>query len=121
MTRSEFDMLCAVQPGAILSGPGELDAWKIGGKMFTCFGHTDTRATNDDHTVVRCADTEMARMLIETGAAGKPAYFRGAWVRLDLASLNVTEAAHRIAVSYTTIRAGLTKKAQAALPACEET
>ncbi|GIT91151.1 hypothetical protein JANAI62_16060 [Jannaschia pagri] len=116
MTRTEFDILCARHPGAVLSGPGELDAWKIGGKMFACFGHTDTRATNDDHAVVRCADGEMAKMLIETGTARKPAYFRGAWVRLDLADLDPEEAAHRIAVSYDTIRAGLTKKVQATLP-----
>lgn len=120
MTRRDFDTLCAAHPGAVLSGPGELDAWKIGGKMFACFGHSHTRAGNDDHAVVRCADADMARMLIETGAAGKPAYFRGAWVRLDLPDLDTEEAAHRIAVSYTTIRSGLTKKAQAALPPVPE-
>ena len=120
MTRPDFDSLCATRPGALLSGPGELDAWKVGGKMFACFGHTDTRASNDDHVVVRCTDTEMARMLIETGAAGKPAYFRGAWVRLDLETLDRSEATHRIAVSYATIRAGLTKKAQSALPPLQE-
>ena len=59
-------------------------------------------------------------MLIDAGAGGKPAYFQGAWIRLDLASLDAEEAAHRIAVSYATIRAGLTKKAQAALPPLEE-
>lgn len=116
MTRAEFDALCARHPGATLSGPGELDAWKIAGKMFACFGHTDQRATNDDHAVVRCADNEMAKMLIETGAAGKPAYFRGAWVRLDLATLDPDEAAHRIAVSYDTIRKGLPRRVQATLP-----
>ena len=115
MTRAEFDALCAPHPGAVLSGPGELDAWKVGGKMFACFGHVDTREANDDHVVVRCADADMARLLIETGAAGKPAYFRGAWVRLDLAHLDPEEAAHRIGVSYDTIRAGLTRKARAAL------
>lgn len=117
MTRPEFDALCAAHPGAVLSGPGELDAWKIGGRMFACFGHTDARATNDGHAVLRCADTGMARMLIETGAAGKPAYFRGAWVRLDLADLAPDEAAHRIAVSYDTIRAGLPRRLRDALPA----
>jgi predicted DNA-binding protein (MmcQ/YjbR family) len=120
MTRKEFDTLCAAQPGAVLSGPGELDAWKIGGKMFACFGHVEERASNDDHVVVRCTDAEMARMLIETGAAGKPAYFRGAWVRLDLPTLDSGEAGHRIAVSYATIRSGLTKKAQAVLPPMPE-
>lgn len=115
MTRPEFDALCAPHPGAILSGPGELDAWKVGGKMFACFGHVDTREANTDHAVVRCADADMARMLIDAGAAGKPAYFRGAWVRLDLADLDPEEAAHRIRISYDTIRGALTKKAQAAL------
>ena len=33
MTRSDIDTLCANHPGAVLSGPGELDAWKVGGKM----------------------------------------------------------------------------------------
>ena len=120
VTRAEVDAICAGHPGAVFSGPGELDAWKVGGKMFACFGHTDTRAENDDHVVVRCADADMARMLIESKAAGKPAYFRGAWVRLDLPDLNPDEARHRVAVSYATIRAGLTKKAQAALPPMPE-
>ncbi|WP_299962458.1 MmcQ/YjbR family DNA-binding protein [uncultured Roseobacter sp.] len=120
MTREAFDALCAVHPGAVLSGPGELDAWKVGGKMFACFGHTDNRAENDDHVVVRCADAEMARVLIDSGVAGKPAYFRGAWVRLDLPSLPADEARHRVAVSYDAVRAGLTKKAQAALPQRQE-
>ena len=115
MTRAEFDALCAPHPGATLSGPGELDAWKVGGKMFACFGHADRREANDDHVVVRCADRETARMLIEAGIGGKPAYFQGAWVRLDLASLDSDEAAHRVRMSYEAVRAGLTKKAQAAL------
>ncbi len=116
MTRSDVNALCATHPGAVLSGPGELDAWKVGGKMFACFGHVDTRADNTGHVVVRCADAEMARMLIDAGAAGKPAYFRGAWVSLDIPSLDADEAAHRIAVSYDAVRSGLTRKAQDALP-----
>ena len=119
MTRAEFDALCARHPGAVLSGPGELDAWKVCGKMFACFGHTDTRATNDGHAALRCADTETAAMLIETGAASKPAYFRGAWVRVDLPGLDPDEAAHRVAVSYDAIVAGLTAKARATLPQTE--
>ncbi len=120
MTRAAFDALCATRPGAVLSGPGELDAWKLAGRMFACFGHVDTRATNKDHAVVRCADNAMARMLIETGIAGKPAYFRGARVRIDLEDLDEGEADHRIAVSYETIRAGLPKKVRAALPAAPD-
>ena len=121
MSRKRVDHICSEMPGAVASDPTtELDSWKVGGKMFACFGHTDQRATNDDHVVVRCADTELARMLIESGAAAKPAYFRGAWVRLDLPTLDPEEARHRVAVSYTTIRSGLTKKAQAALPPLPE-
>ncbi|MEM8824257.1 MAG: MmcQ/YjbR family DNA-binding protein [Pseudomonadota bacterium] len=120
MTRAEFDALCAQHPGAVLSGPGELDAWKIGGKMFACFGHVDTRATNTDQAVVRVTDNEMAHMLIDAGAATKPAYFRGAWVALSIPDLDPEEAAHRIAVRYTTIRGTLTKKVQATLPPMPE-
>lgn len=119
MTRADFDALCGARPGAVLSGPGELDAWKVGGRMFACFGHVDTREANDDHAVVRCADAETARMLIDAGAARKPAYFRGAWVRLDLPGLDPEEAGHRVDISFRTIRAGLTRKAREALPPME--
>ncbi|MGR3484372.1 MAG: MmcQ/YjbR family DNA-binding protein [Paracoccaceae bacterium] len=119
MTRPEFDALCATMPGAVLSGPGELDAWKIGGKMFACFGHVDTREDNTGSAVVRVTDKDTAQMLIDAGAAHKPAYFRGAWVGLTLADLDPDEARHRIDQSYATIRGGLTKAAQAELPAIE--
>lgn len=119
MTRAEFDTLCGRRPGAVLSGPGELDAWKIGGKMFACYGDHAARATNTGTVVVRLPDREMAEMLVEAGAAHWPPYFRGAWVGLALATLDPEEAAHRIAVSYDTVRAGLTRKAQAALPPVE--
>ncbi len=115
MTRAQFDALCAAHQGAVLSGPGELDAWKIVGKMFACFGHVDTRPANIDHVAVRCADNETAQMLIDAGAARKPAYFRGGWVQLDLATLDPDEASHRVAVSYDTIRAGLTRAQREAL------
>jgi predicted DNA-binding protein (MmcQ/YjbR family) len=116
MTRVDFDALCALRPGAVLSGPGELDAWKVGGKMFACYGDVEARATNTETVVVRVPDEETAAMLIDAGAAHKPRYFRGAWVGLTLEGLEPEEAAHRIAVSYATIRSRLTKKAQAELP-----
>ena len=120
MTRTEFDTLCSEQPAATLSGPGELDAWKVVGKMFACFGHVDTRADNTENVTVRCPDVETTQMLIDTGIGTKPPYFRGAWVQLHMPSLDHGEARHRIAVSYDTIRSGLTKKAQSALPTREE-
>jgi predicted DNA-binding protein (MmcQ/YjbR family) len=120
VTRAEFDTLCAAHPGAVLSGPGELDAWKVGGKMFACFGGHDDRAANTERAVVRVPDREIAEMLVEAGAAHWPPYFRGAWVGLSLAEVDRDEAAHRIAVSYDVIRRGLTKKVQATLPPRED-
>ena len=120
MTRSEFDAICAAQPGAALSGPGELDAWKVGGKMFACFGHEEKRAQNTDAVTVKCGDTDTAAMLIDAGVAKKAKYFHRSWVHLDLPSLDKNEAAHRVSVSYATIRAGLTKAQREALPISEE-
>jgi predicted DNA-binding protein (MmcQ/YjbR family) len=115
MTRAEFDAICAAHPGATLSGPGELDAWKVGGKMFACFGHEEERAANTEHVAVNCGDNDTAAMLIEAGAAHKAPYFRGAWVRLYLDGLDPEEARHRVAASYQAIRAKLPKRAQATL------
>jgi predicted DNA-binding protein (MmcQ/YjbR family) len=116
MTRGEFDALCAAHPGATLSGPGELDAWKVGGKMFACFGHAEERATNTEHVAVHCGDNEAAAMLIEAGVCHKAPYFRGAWARLWLEGLDPGEARHRIAVSYEAVRGKLPKRVRDALP-----
>ena len=115
MTREAFDALCATHAGAILSGAGELDAWKVGGKMFACFGHEETRATNTDSVSVKCSDVDTAQMLIDAGAARKAPYFHRSWVQLDLAAIDEDEARHRIAVSYDTIRRGLPKSVREAL------
>ncbi|MGR3464447.1 MULTISPECIES: MmcQ/YjbR family DNA-binding protein [Rhodobacterales] len=120
MTRAEFDAQCAAMPGATRSGPGELDSWKIGGKMFACWGDYEHRDTNTASVVVATPDRETAEMLVEAGAAHWPPYFRGAWVGLTLDGLDADEARHRIAVSYARVRKGLTKKAQAELPPLEE-
>ena len=120
MTRADFDTLCAAMPGAVLSGPGELDAWKVGGRMFACFGHAESRAENTEAASVKCPDVETAAMLIDAGAARKAAYFHRSWVTVDLAPLEADEARHRIAVSYDTIRASLKKAERDALPPREE-
>lgn len=116
MTRREFDAICASMPGAALSGQGELDAWKVGGKMYACFGHTENRAENTEAASVKCPDVETASMLIDAGAARKAAYFHRSWVTLDLAPLQEDEARHRVAVSYDTIRASLKKAERDSLP-----
>ncbi|PRY94593.1 putative DNA-binding protein (MmcQ/YjbR family) [Hasllibacter halocynthiae] len=107
VARGEIDAICAAFPGAVLSGPGELDAWKVGGKMFACFGHEETRTENAAAVSVKCPDVETAEMLIGTGAAGKAAYFHRSWVSLSMPDLRPDEARHRLAVSYDKVRAGL--------------
>lgn len=116
MTRAEFDSLCASHAGAVLSGPGELDAWKVGGKMFVCFGHVDTRPDNTRSASVKCPDVETANMLIDAGVAVRAPYFHRSWVQLRLEDLDPEEAAHRIAVSYNVIVKGLAKRIRDNLP-----
>ena len=120
MTRDEFDAICANHPGAVLSGPGELDAWKVGGKMFACFGHVEERASNTEHVAIHCGDTDTAEMLLDAGIVHKAPYFRGAWARLYLEGLDPDEARHRVAVSYEAVRSKLPKRVQATLSTCEE-
>ena len=66
VTRAEIDTVCAALPGARLAEPpGELLSWKVGPKMFACFGDfEDTGGVS-----VKCRDVETAAMLIETGTA----------------------------------------------------
>ncbi|MBC6437908.1 MAG: MmcQ/YjbR family DNA-binding protein [Rhodobacteraceae bacterium] len=115
MTRTEFDALCAAKPGAVLSSPGELDAWKVGGRMFACFGHVETRPANTGAVSVKCADVETAQMLIAAGVAVKAAYFHRSWVSLPLATLDAGDAQHRINASYASVVSKLPKKLQAVL------
>ena len=97
MTRDLTNTICAALPGAEVSDPwgGGHDAWKVGGKMFAC-------------------SVETAEMLIAAGVAERAAYFHRSWVYLPEGSAE-EELRHRIVTSYRIVRAGLTKKAQAAL------
>ncbi|MFK7761792.1 MAG: MmcQ/YjbR family DNA-binding protein [Roseobacter sp.] len=115
MTRTQFDSLCKTHPGATLSAPGELDAWKVGGRMCACFGHAEKRDANTDYVAVKCVDAETAAMLIDAGAARKAPYFHRSWVQLDIPNLKQDEASHRIAISYDTICRGLPKSIREAL------
>ncbi len=125
MTRADVDSFCAAYPGAVLSGPGELDSWKVGGKMFVCYsGEAKGDAVEGSQATgfsVKTPSIETATMLIETGVGEVAAYFHRSWVRLPFAAIDPNEAAHRIAVSFDTIRAGLTAKVRATLPDPEAT
>jgi predicted DNA-binding protein (MmcQ/YjbR family) len=109
MTRNDIDQLCKVHAGATASDPTtELDSWKVGGKMFVCFGdRIDGFCTKTD-------SIETAQMLIDAGAATKAPYFHKSWVLVSM-DVDAEEAAHRIVTSYEIIRKSLTKKVRDAL------
>lgn len=110
MTRNSVTELCQSLPGAEVSDPfgGGHDAWKVGGKLFAVGG------ADDPGVSVKTPDVETAQMLIEAGVGEKAPYFHGSWVRIPW-NADPAELRHRLLASYDIIRAGLTKKAQAAL------
>lgn len=109
MTRDKINDLCAQHAGATLSDPTvELDSWKVGGKMFVCFGdRIDGFCTKTD-------SVETAQMLIDAGAATKAPYFHKSWVLVSF-DVDAEEAAHRIATSYDIIFKALPKKTRGAI------
>lgn len=84
MKRMDIDALCAALPGAQPSDPAtdELDAWKIAGKMFACFGHPDGRRDQETGVSVKTGSVADARMLIDLGRAERARYFHASWVHL---------------------------------------
>ena len=109
--RERLAGLCVDLPGAEKSDPwgGGHDVWKVGGKLFACIGAVEPGVS------LKTQDIETATMLIEAGVGLKAPYFHGSWVRLP-DNVAPDELQHRVHASYDIIRAGLTKKAQAALP-----
>ncbi len=113
--RETANALCKAMPAATWSesfGPGH-DVWKVGGKMFALMGSSSTGIS------VKCPDVETSTMLKDAGIGTKAAYMHVSWIHLPETTAT-DELKHRITVSYDTIRAGLTKKAQVALPIREE-
>jgi predicted DNA-binding protein (MmcQ/YjbR family) len=110
MSRDLVDSICKTFLGAEVSDPwgGGHDAWKVGGKMFACIGAVMPGVS------VKTDSIETAELLIETGVAAKAPYFHRSWVNLPWETPE-DELRHRIAASYRLVRAGLTKKVQAAL------
>lgn len=112
MTRADVDTICAAFPGATEAHPPELVSWKVGGKMFACFG-----GDGDMNGVsVKTDSVDTAAMLIDAGAAVRAPYFHKSWVRLPFDTTDTDEAAHRLAVSYDLVRASLKKADRDALP-----
>ena len=111
VTRAEVDRLCAALPGAEEAHPPELVSWKVGGKMFACFGGE----ADGEGVSVKCADVETAAMLIEAGVAVKAPYFHRSWARLPFASTELEEAGHRLRLSHASVAAKLPKRVREGL------
>lgn len=112
MSRAFIMEFCASLPGAEWSepfGPGT-DVWKVGGKIFAA------TSAHAEGVSVKCPDVETAEMLREAGAATKAPYFHRSWVLVPFAQADPSQIAHRLHVSYDTIRASLPAKLQATLP-----
>lgn len=109
--RDRVNAIASALPGADLTHPFDQghDAWKVGGKMFTCIGSVTPGVS------VKTSDIETATMLIDAGVARRAPYFHRSWVHVP-ETADEDELRHRITVSYEIVRGGLTKKAQAALP-----
>ena len=78
--------------------------------MFACIGAVTPGVS------VKCPDVETAELLIELGRAERAPYFHRSWVLVPWGKVDSGGLRHRLEVAYATIRGGLTKKAQAALP-----
>jgi len=111
MLRDRVNDICGKLPGAEVSDPwgGGHDAWKVGGKMFACIGAVMPGVS------VKTDSIETAQMLIEASVGVKAPYFHRSWINLPWETPE-DELRHRIVRSYRLVRAGLSKKAQAALP-----
>ena len=117
VTRARIDTICAGLPGTRLAQPPEeLMSWKVGDKMFACFGDFEDKGG----VAVKCPDVETAAMLIDAQAAEKAPYFHRSWVWLPYAATSDDEARHRLCVSYDVIRASLPKKIRETLPERED-
>lgn len=105
---------CAKLPGATMDHPfgDDYDAWRVGGKMFAVIG-----AKAQGYSM-KCADVDTAQMLIDAGVGQRAPYFHKSWIMLPPDTAD-DELRHRLRLSYGTIRAGLTRKSQAALPPWE--
>ena len=110
MSRATINAICRGFPGAEVSDPwgGGHDAWKVGGKMFACIGAVTPGVS------VKTDSVETAEMLIAAGVGLKVPYFHKSWINLPFETPE-DELRHRLAQSYRLVRAGLTRKARAAL------
>lgn len=116
MTPEELDRLCLSQPGAHkVVQWGDTSVYKVGKKMFAAM------EAERETVVLKCADGEMARMLVEAGLARWMPYFgQKQWIGILLGTASrmpADELAARLEASYRMVRSSLTRKEQSELPA----
>ncbi|MFT5630665.1 MAG: putative DNA-binding protein (MmcQ/YjbR family) [Gammaproteobacteria bacterium] len=106
MNRDTVNQICAGFAGATAADPAsELDSWKVGGKMFACFGN------RIEGFCAKTDSAETATMLIDAGAATKAPYFHKSWVLVGF-DAGQDEVHHRLQVSYDIIVKALPKKSR---------
>jgi predicted DNA-binding protein (MmcQ/YjbR family) len=110
MSRELVNGICRGFPGAEVSDPwgGGHDCWKVGGKIFALVGAVTPGVS------VKTEGIETAEMLIAAGVGVKAPYLHRSWINLPWGTPE-DELRHRLAASYRLVRAGLTRRAQAAL------
>ncbi|MEQ9506906.1 MAG: MmcQ/YjbR family DNA-binding protein [Hyphomonas sp.] len=114
MTPGAFRKHCLSLPGAeCVQQWGDDQVYKIAGKMFTATDKACTRIS------FKCSD-EAFHVLTESGTAIPAPYLaRAKWVQVTPGALPDAELRQRVRQAYAIVRAGLTKKVQAALPPFE--
>ncbi len=117
MTLERFRTLCLAQPGATEQMQWKVDAvFKVGGKMFAvaCTDFSDYPGA--PVCSFKCDDETFAELCEREGIIPAPYMARSKWVALATwRTLPDREFAPLVARGYELVRAGLTKKAQAAL------
>ena len=119
MNLERFRALCLSQSGATEQIQWRVDAvFKVGGKMFAVACTDFTDYPNVPVCSFKCDDETFASVCEREGVVPAPYMARAKWVALDnWRALSDKEIAALVARGYSLVRAGLTKKAQAALDA----
>jgi predicted DNA-binding protein (MmcQ/YjbR family) len=122
MTLERFRQICLKQPGATEQIQWGADlVFKVGGKMFAV-ACTDAAYPNAKACSFKSDDEGFAELCERAGVVPAPYLARAKWVALDTwSALPDGEIGELVGRSYTLVRAGLTRKAQAALEALAET
>lgn len=114
MDHNDLNAYCAELPGAKLDHPfgPETDVWKVGDKIFAL------SAPGSERVSLKCADAQMADMLVAMGRVGKAPYLpRGGWIAADMTQMDESELKERVLDSYQTVLAGLPSRKRAEIGA----